>query len=168
MAENAPMDRLEPCLLTRLTDDQPDADNEGRDKRVVSMQRYRNSVLDDLARLLNSSTRPEGDQIYEFENVKDSVLNFGIRDFCGTTGSKTTTSEMESLVKNAIVNFEPRISSRSLSVHLVKPSESESGRRISFEIEGQLWAQPAPDHLFVKTELDLATGHCKLPGGNNG
>ncbi len=168
MAENAPMDRLEPCLLTRLTDDEPDVKNEGRDKRVVSMQRYRNSVLGDLDRLLNSRTRPESDEIYEFENVRDSVLNFGLRDFCGTTFSKISPSEMESLVKKAIVNFEPRISSRSLHVRLVKPSESEGGRRVSFEIEGKLWAQPAPDHLFVKTELDLATGHCKLPGGNNG
>jgi type VI secretion system protein ImpF len=168
MSENAPLDRLEPCLLTRLTDDEPDVKVEGRDKRVVSMQRYRKSVLGDLARLLNSNTRPAGDEIYDFENVKNSVLNYGIRDFCGTTVTKITSSDMESLVKKAVVNFEPRLSPRSLNVRLVKPSKSESGRRVSFEIEGQLWAQPAPDHLFVKTELDLTTGHCKLPGGNNG
>ncbi|MHC4750853.1 MAG: type VI secretion system baseplate subunit TssE, partial [Planctomycetota bacterium] len=36
MAELTPMDRLQPCLLDRLTDDEPDVQKESRDQRVVS------------------------------------------------------------------------------------------------------------------------------------
>jgi type VI secretion system protein ImpF len=51
---------------------------------------------------------------------------------------------------------------------MVSPLDSEYIRSISFEIEAELWAQPLPDHLFVKTEVDLETGHYKLKGELNG
>jgi len=29
---------------------------------------------------------------------------------------------------------------------------------VAFEIEGDLWAQPVPLHLFLRTEIDLDSG----------
>ncbi len=43
--------------------------------------------------------------------------------------------------------------------------EEMSNRSIRFEIRGDLWTQPIPESLFIKTELDLETGKCKLIGG---
>ena len=48
MAELTPSERLQPCLLDRLTDDHPEEVKESRDQRVVSMRRYREAVLRDL------------------------------------------------------------------------------------------------------------------------
>ena len=33
---------------------------------------------------------------------------------------------------------------------------------ISFEIHGDLWANPVPEQLFIKTKIDLETGQCSL------
>ena len=33
---------------------------------------------------------------------------------------------------------------------------------MSFEIEAELWAQPVPLRLYLKTEIDLETGRVKL------
>ena len=49
MAELTTQDKLQPALLDRLTDDEPDAKVEARDKRVISMRRLRECVLRDLS-----------------------------------------------------------------------------------------------------------------------
>jgi type VI secretion system protein ImpF len=168
MAELTPMDRLQPCLLDRLTDDEPEVSRESRDRRIVSLQRYKNAVLRDLEMLLNSKRHPLHDNIYEFGEAARSVLNFGILDICGTSILNVKAAEIESHVKDAIICFEPRISPRTLSVRMVSSLDSEYIRTISFEIEAELWAQPLPDRLFVKTEVDLETGHYKLKGESSG
>ena len=168
MAELTPMDRLQPCLLDRLTDDEPEVSREGRDQRIVSLQRYKSAVLRDLEMLLNAKKHPSHNNIYEFSEAARSVLNFGIPDICGTPILNTKPAEIESHVKETIICFEPRISQRTLSVRMVSPLSSEYIRSISFEIEAELWAQPLPDRLFVKTEVDLETGHYKLKGELNG
>jgi type VI secretion system protein ImpF len=130
----------------------------------MSLRRYRRAVLRDLEMLLNSRAYPAGSQIYEFGEVQRSVLNYGIPDLAGTTTSFISPGEFEARVKEAILHFEPRVSRRSLSVQIVSSLDAECVRTILFEIEGELWAQPMPEHLFVKTEVDLETGHHHLKG----
>ncbi|NOR66005.1 MAG: type VI secretion system baseplate subunit TssE [Woeseiaceae bacterium] len=168
MAELTPMERLQPCLLDRLTDDEPDSQKESRDQRVVSLRRYRHALMRDLGMLLNSRNHPSEDVIYEFSEVSRSVLNYGIPDLCGIPVRNVQSAELEGEIKRCIECFEPRIAQGSLSVRIVSPTDSEYIRAISFEIEGEMWAQPVPDHLFVKTEVDLETGHHELKGGVNG
>ena len=55
-----PQDRLQPALLDRLTDDEPDKKLEPREHRVLSKSRLRQAVLRDLAWLFNA-TRLEAD-----------------------------------------------------------------------------------------------------------
>ncbi len=168
MAELTPTERLQPCLLDRLTDDEPDSQRESRDQRVVSLRRYKRAVLRDLAMLLNTRNHPAQDVIYEFTEVAHSVLNYGIPDLCGTPVLNIRGSEIEAQIKRFIACFEPRISPESLSVRMGSPAHSEYVRALSFEIEGEMWAQPVPDHLFVRTEVDLETGHHSLRGEGNG
>jgi len=33
---------------------------------------------------------------------------------------------------------------------------------LTFEIEGELWAQPLPLQLYLKTEIDLESGQVKI------
>src|SRR6516164_3749596 len=87
MADLTPIERLQPCLLDRLTDDEPNGRIESGRERIVSLQRYRSGVLRDLAWLFNSSAMlyPEGAESFKLKYPKayDSVINFGIRQLCG-------------------------------------------------------------------------------------
>jgi type VI secretion system protein ImpF len=168
MAELTPRDLLQPCLLDRLTDNEPEVSKESRDKRVVSIRRYKNAVLRDLEMLLNSKSHPLGDNIYEFSEAAHSVLNYGIPDVCGLTFSTINPIEYETQVKQTLLCFEPRITRNQLSVHIATSGDSRNIRAISFEIEGEFWAQPLPDRLYVKTEVDLETGHHKMKGESIG
>ena len=162
MGEDTSLDRLQPCLLNRLTDEEPESQKEGRDRRIISMRRYRAGVLADLEDLLNTKAHPPGDNIYDFKEAARSVLNYGIRDLCGVTLSDLKAGEVEALVKQTLLFFEPRILSKSLSVKVVSTIQSGETRSISIEIDGELWAQPMSDHLYIKTEIDVETGHYDL------
>lgn len=168
MAEIAPMERLQPCLLDRLTDEEPELTREGRDQHVVSLRKYRKAVLRDVEMLFNSRAYPLHEMIYEFGEAARSVLNYGILDLSGASISGSNASELETQLKQALKNFEPRISHKALSVHVVSSSDASDVRTLFFEISGELWAHPLPDHLFIKTEVDLETGHCKWKGEPGG
>jgi len=168
MAKIAPIERLQPCLLDRLTDDEPEVSRESRDQHVVSMRKYRKAVLRDVEMLFNSRAYPLHDMIYEFDEVAQSVLNYGILDVSGESIYGGKTSKLEAQFKQALKNFEPRISHKALSVHMVSSSGTHDIRTLLFEISGELWAQPLPDQLFIKTEVDLETGHCKWKGEPGG
>ncbi|OHB63776.1 MAG: hypothetical protein A2Y76_14795 [Planctomycetes bacterium RBG_13_60_9] len=164
MAELMPKELLQPCLLDRLTDDDPQNSREGRHERVVSVKQFRQAVLRDLRMLLNSKRRPPEDPICDFDHARSSVLNYGIPDVYGHTVSATEPAEVERLIRQAIETFEPRIAADSLVVRITGPEKPEAGRCLMFEIAGDLWAHPAPDHLLWETEVDLESGHCTLGG----
>ncbi len=168
MAELMPKELLQPCLLDRLTDDNPQDSREGRHERLASLKQFRQVVLRDLRMLLNAKRRPPEDPIYGFDHAARSVLNYGIPEIYGHTASAIEPAELEKLIRQVIETFEPRIASGSLAVRVIMPETSGAVRSLTFEISGDLWAHPAPDHLLVETELDLESGHCALRGETGG
>lgn len=163
MAERAlGKDRLLPCLLDRLTDHYPRARKEGRTHRAVTLRQYRDSVLRDLKWLLNSTCHPRNETLSEFEQVRTSVLNYGVRSLSGVWASHRSAMDIERQVREAILRFEPRIVPSTLAVKLVVTEENSKHSRgvIALEIVGQLWAEPVPEQLFIRTEVDVETGEC--------
>ena len=65
--------------------------------------------------------------------------------------------ELERQLTKALYTFEPRILRNSLKIR----SQLE-GSVIALDVEGELWATPLPEHLHIKTRLDLETGHCSV------
>lgn len=168
MAELTPAERLQPCLLDRLMDDAPGSKEESRDHRVISLRQYREGVLRDLLWLLSTSSHPPSDHLDEFPEVSRSVLNYGVPDLCGTTISRLNPAEIERQLLHALQCFEPRVSRETLSIRVTTDPTSIDENAVSFEIEGELWAQPVPDRLYLKTKFDLETGQCEVedrPGG---
>jgi type VI secretion system protein ImpF len=160
MADLVPEDRLQPCLLDRLTDDDPKSQKESRDQRVISMRKYRAGVLRDLEWLLNSRSPVFHGIFDDFDQMSDSVLGYGIESLCGQVLSSVKSVEIESMIIKAIKAFEPRILPNTLSVKIKFESDAASHNAVTLEIKGDLWAEPMTDTLYVKTEIDLETGQC--------
>lgn len=166
MAELTAIEKLQPCLLDRLTDDEPDKREESRTQRVVSLQKYRRGVLRDLEWLFNtnaylSQEGLESFRLKDFREAYRSVINFGTRQLCGVM-----TPDLERLqeeMNQAIQVFEPRILPRSLTIHA-----NLERNLITFDVEGDLWANPLPEHLHVKTTVDLETGQSLLGDAPHG
>ena len=129
---------------------------------MVSPRRYLQSARNDLRALLNTSAHALGEPIHDYPEVALSVLNYGIPDLCGMTVSALEVGEIERALRQAILAFEPRLIRNRLAVRVFTDAREMSNTAISFEIAGELWAQPAPESFYVKTEVDLETGQWNL------
>jgi type VI secretion system protein ImpF len=74
--------------------------------------------------------------------------------------------ELERTLKDAILRFEPRILPHTLSVRGIAATEPLTHHNVvSFEIKGELWAQPYPLELLLKTDVDLESGEMRIAEG---
>ena len=149
-----------PCLLDRLIDEAPSQRAEPAIRRTILLQEYRHSVLRDLRWLLNSPRHLPSEALYDYPEVTRSVLNYGTRDLAGMTSSSLDSLKIEGDLRDAILEFEPRIIPESLHVRLVQGSADEG--KIAFEINGQLWAFPHAERVLFRTEMDLESGACDI------
>ena len=162
MAELTPQERLQPSLLDRLTDEEPDKSVESREQRVLSIRRLRDLVLRDLAWLFNTTNLQVGQDLSDFPEVQRSVLNYGVPELTGRTISSMDIVHVERRIHDAIRQFEPRILPNTLRVNVAINEQEMSQSALSFEIIGELWAQPLPQQLYLKTEIDLELGDVQV------
>lgn len=161
MPELAPSARLQPALLDRLTDLEPETTQESRDRRVLSLRQIKAAVLRDLIWLLNTGSHRDG-ELADMREVERSVLNFGVSSLAGRTASGLRPIELEQMLTAAITRYEPRILPRTLKVRVVADAGIGRPNTVVLEIEGSLWAQPLPEALYIRTKVDLETGNFSL------
>ena len=158
-----PQDRLQPALLDRLTDEQPDQTQEPAEARVMSKTRLRRSVLRDLAWLFNATRLDAVADLSSLPAVRHSVVNFGLPALSGHTASSMDLTDLARAVRETILMFEPRILPSTLHIRtLLDAGELDHHNVIGVEIRGELWAQPVPLEFLVRTEFDLETGKVEV------
>lgn len=166
MPELSQKERLQLSLLDRLSDDEPNKLSESRDKRVISVSRLKSLVQRDLAWLLNSVAASAHMDLSEFPEVAKSTLNYGIIDLSGDSSIVYSPKYIERELVKCIKNYEPRIIPKSLKIKITVAENEMNNNTLSFEISGDLWAQPLPLQLFLKTEVDIENGSVKLNNWN--
>ena len=160
--QRVPQEQLQPALLDRLTDEEPDKKLEPRQQRVMSKRRMREAVLRDLAWLFNTTRLDPDMDPASLPYARRSVINYGLPALSGQTSSSLEVTELERAVRQAILDFEPRILPVSLRVRALEVGDFDNHNVIGVEISGQLWSQPVPIELLVRTEIDLETGQVEV------
>jgi len=158
MAELSARERLQPSLLDRLTDDDTGNPQESRDKRVLGMRGLRRAVLRDLGWLFNATGLGALQDLGDFPLAAQSVINFGFADLSGQTASGLDAQAVARRLRQAIWNFEPRVMRDTVQVQVM----TGAANQLVFEVHGQLWGQPLPERLYLKTELDLELGEIRV------
>ena len=163
MATLRAQDRLQPALLDRLTDDDPASRAETMDARVINRTRLRELVLRDLAWLFNATQASSRDDWDAAPLAARSVVNFGLPPLSGLSLSSVDLGALQERVREAILSYEPRILSDTLTVVAVASDDQMNHHNlIGFRIHGQLWAQPVPLELMLHTDIDLETGRVEI------
>ena len=178
MAEASARDRLYPSLLDRLVDDDPGCAIEPRENRSTTLLRLRDNLLRDLNWLFNA-TQPDGDLCVD-ELLAGTVLNYGLPALAGRPASHYDLAAVARMLREVIVRFEPRILARSLTVRAERGgigtetgtaagagAGADSRNVLAFRIEGQLWSQPMPLEIFMRTEIDLESGLTQVVESKN-
>lgn len=163
MVELTAQEQLQPALLDRLIDNEPHIKEDAPASRLITRSRLRGAVLRDLTWLFNA-TRLGGEiELAGYDEVQRSVLNFGLPALSGETAASLNTLQLERSIKQAILDFEPRIMPASLQVGvMVSDVMLHQKNIISIQIRGHLWAQPMPLELLLRTDVNLETGAVQI------
>ena len=158
-----PQERLQPALLDRLTDREPQKTLEPRESRLLSKARLREAVLRDLAWLFNATRLDVDMDLAGAPHARRSVVNFGLPALSGRTASTLDATDLARAIRQAILDFEPRILPSTLDIRTLTDAGSlDHHNVVGVEIRGHLWAQPVPLELLVRTEIDLETGKVEI------
>ncbi len=162
MAELATQDRLQPSLLARLIDNEPHLSQESRDKRVLSMRKLREAVVRDVGWLLNTTNYFPQEDLEQYPFVAQSVLNYGMQDLTGKAVPGIDLVQKERQLRQALWCFEPRLIRETLKVRIKSSDKKMCRNAFTVELEGQLWAEPSPLQIYMKTEIDLESGEVRV------
>lgn len=171
MAAPGPQERLQPSLLDRLTDADPRASRESVEARVLTRQQLRAAVLRDLAWLFNTTRAEPADTERSdptaalwrrMAHARHSVLNFGLPAMAGESAGALDFPALEAAVRQAAVDFEPRIDPTTLTVEVAAEAGMRSHNALRLTIRGQLWNQPVPLELLLSAQVDVETGAVQL------
>lgn len=154
-AAPVPAEPVEPAEPIATAAPQAGTDN----RRVMTKAELREAVLRDLAWLFNAVQSLLPAEVQRTPALGDSVLNYGLPALSGQLASRIDIPWLERAMRQAILRFEPRIIASTLSVRAIEfSSVLDTHNVIEFEIRGELWAQPIPLELLLRTQVDLEAG----------
>lgn len=156
-------DKLQPSLLDRLMDNEPGKSQESANQRLISHTTLRRHVLRDLQWLFNTINNEAQHDLVPFNQVRRSVLNFGVAPLAGQRMSDIEWHDIQRKLTEAIINFEPRILPQGLQVRCISDTRSLNLHNVlSIEIKGRLWCVPYPLEFLFRTDVDLENGYFEL------
>ena len=158
MAQWSLKERLQPSLLDRLTDMEPDKEKESSSQQVLSQKQFKDAVIRDLAWLLNTTSLDSVIDLAGYPEVLHSVVNYGMPDISGHTSHSIDAAALEKTLRQIIYEFEPRIIQNSLKVTVHSNPDEMSHNSLVFAIEGVVFGQPMPFQIVLRSELDLEVG----------
>lgn len=161
MSDKMISERLQPSLLDRLTDNDPTELTERRESRVIDLKQLRDIIQRDLVWLLNTAN--SGSQIdrERYPHVIASTLNYGIREVAGDYSTAERAELIRKSILEAIQVFEPRIHPGSVDIKL-RVGQDNRDSVVSFDIRADMWAQPLPIELYLRSQVDVTTGELEL------
>ena len=161
MSDKMIAERLQPSLLDRLTDNDPTELKERREDRVIDLRKLREIIQRDLAWLLNTANAGKLIDENIYPNVSRSVLNFGIEQVSGDYSTAQRAELIRKSILNAVQAFEPRIHPGSLDVELRMGKDNHQSL-VAFDIRADMWAQPMPIELYLRSQVDVTKGTIEL------
>jgi type VI secretion system protein ImpF len=154
---------LLPVLLDRLTDLHPDNRNEAMQERTMTKASYRQSVLRDISWLLNTTNAESETDLTGADGVRTSVVNFGVLALSGRHLVDDDLDAVQAAIKRAIRTFEPRVLPDTLQVKILPAEDGyRTHNQLTMEIRGQLWSEPYPIDLLLRSRVDLESGQILL------
>lgn len=130
------------------------------EQRSVAVRRLRDYVCRDLASLLNCGSLDASIDLSDFPHVQRSVLNYGMPSLAGRMARGVEAQRIAATIETAIANFEPRLSRVRVMPEL--GNDGSETHVLAFRIEAQLFGQPNPQHLVLRTSIDIDSGDVSI------
>lgn len=159
MARDPTGSPLQPSLLDRLLVSGPKDRPVSGTRKALSARKLRECVLRDLTWLLNTTNLATRVDFEHFPEVARSIVNFGMPALTGNLRAALERDQVAARIAACIETFEPRLS----RVKVTPEAGTEAQMfTVAFRIEAELWGDPVPQHLTMRTEIDVGSGECLL------
>lgn len=155
--------RYLPTLFDRLCDDAPSDAAEMPEAYASSRSQMREIIQRDLSLLLNTTDQSDLIDAKVHPHAAQSSINFGVPALAGGYLSEKKWADIESMIRKAIVAFEPRLMRETLVVKpMIREEVSAHYNVLTFEISGHIQMQPYPMEFTVQSNVDLETNRIEL------
>lgn len=152
---------LIPSVLDRLLDDDPDTSQEPTQRRSMVLRELRQAIRRDLENLLNTRYRCTS-WPPNLEQLKDSLVNYGIPDFTAAGyDAGEDSSWLLDAIEFAIRTFEPRMTD--VRVQPIKDSD-QLDRTLRFRIDAVLDVDPIREPVRYDSSLEATSGQFTVKG----
>lgn len=153
-------------LLDCLTDLDPEARQDAKERRTVSLSGLKQSIQRDLSWLLNATSLSSVQALDSYPYVAESVINYGFQDIAGKTILDLDLDTIAQSIRKMIWAFEPRLIRHTVRVSFLSDQKNQKTMQqrnvLPFLIEGDLRAQLFTERLYFRTELDLEAGQARV------
>lgn len=160
MAKDPTGSPLQPSLLDRLLVTGPKDRPISGLRKSLSARKLRDSVLRDLTWLLNTTNLATRVDFDRFPGVATSIVNYGMPALTGNLRAALERDQVATRIADCIKTFEPRLSQ--VKVTPETTTSTPEMFTVAFRIEAELWGDPVPQHLTLRTEIDVGSGECLL------
>jgi type VI secretion system protein ImpF len=164
MADRTLTERLQPSIIDRLTDEEPSKKTESASDRMIDLRRLREIIQRDLSWLLNTGNLETQIDVDAYPHVARSVLNYGVPDPTGDFANMARATAVRDAIQRAIELFEPRLIDGTLNV-ITRTEDAKRESVVTFDIVGDMWAEPLPTELYLRSQFDTTTGQISLEHG---
>jgi type VI secretion system protein ImpF len=146
---------------------EPNLEPESLEQRQISARRLRELVCRDLTTLLNSTSLETSVDLDSLTHVRRSVINYGMPSFIGRSPRSLELRQVARAIEEVIAQFEPRLAEVRVTPETVSIDDEH---QINLRIDAQLWGQPAPQRLLLRTRISTVSGDVSVsdPGVRTG
>jgi type VI secretion system lysozyme-like protein len=152
--------RYKPNVLRRLTDFDPFTKKD-RGGDIITLKQLKEDVFENIEMLFNSRSHPSLQELKGYEDLEDSVLGYGISDYCGSTYVARDWEVLRDHILTQLHRFEPRLVPDSIEVAFVS-SDHKVNSLMEFRISGLIQADQISEEVLFISKLDLETGNAEL------
>lgn len=156
--------RYKPYVLKRLTDDEPYEKRETA-QNIITEKQVKDDIFRNLEMLFCSRSHPSLADFKGYEDIANSVLGYGISDYCGKVCSDDERIFLLEHIKKQIRDFEPRMAPDSVDVQYANP-DATMRSLLELRISGHILVEQVNEEVLFISHLDLETGTTSLSYAN--
>jgi predicted component of type VI protein secretion system len=152
--------RYKPYVLKRLTDEEPYEKKEII-SAVITEKQVKEDIFRNIEMLFYSRSHPSLAELKGYEDLENSVLGYGISDYCGKVCGDDDREFLLEHIKKQIRDFEPRLAPDTIGVKFANP-DATLRSLLELRISGQVTIGQVNEEMLFISRLDLETGNASL------
>ena len=150
-----------PFTLKRLTDNAPSERSEGVGSMITGKQ-LKDDIFENLDMLFNSRCHAHLADLKGYVELEESVLGYGITDFCGRQSSTNSRDSLRDHIFKQIQFFEPRLDPSSVVVEFLDNKPGADSTSLEYRISGVIVVKGVNEEFAFISRLNLESGAAEL------